>query len=31
MDEITKDEMREIMENIDLIRNIILGSKFKKI
>jgi len=31
MDEITKDEMREIMENIEFIRDIIFGSKFKKI
>jgi ElaB/YqjD/DUF883 family membrane-anchored ribosome-binding protein len=30
MDEITKDEMRERIGNIDLIRDIILGSKLKK-
>jgi len=30
MDEITKDEMRERMGNIDLIRDIIFGSKLKE-
>ena len=30
MDEITKDEMRERMENIELIRDIIFGSKLKE-